>query len=227
MYPKTKFIRYYFVVLLLFISSVGFAQNNKPQETISDDSVQVLKAKVRTFFDELFMFEEAQHVIEARQLVSNKELGDSVQKHIKDYNNALFFISKVDINFFWNRVLNRKKYVVPSRKMFLDSKDKYLRKNTPASSIDFDIVLTPQWEDPQRKTDVKDYKINIKPHNYTKLTFSSEQKNNFKKVLNTPLKASYKTPKEAEVNKDVFAGLGELRNLLKTTSKPANIKLDL
>jgi len=205
---------------LLFFSPV-LAQD---ADTIS---VEQAKVKTRTFFDELFMFRMAADVFETRALISDNELGDSVENYMDHYDNALFFISRLEYDFFWNNILGRKKYKVPSSKLFLDSKDSYINKNEPGSSIDFDIVLTPQWEDPATEDKVKDYKVQINTANYTNVAFTTDQKEHLQTVLNSPFTENYSTPKDAAVNEAVFNGLAELRKLLTEAQKPVEIGLQL
>lgn len=192
-------------ILVLFLTfEIGFAQS---------DSIEVAKTKAKGILKELFMFKMAVDVIETRQLISNNELGDSVENYMTNYDNALFFKSTLDYDFFWNSVLERKKYKVPSNKMFLDSKSKYLSNNEVGTSIDFDIVLTPNWEDPAKEDKLKDYKVKITPGNYINLDFIEyDERTSLDETMNSFL-TKVATPKEAKVNDAVFEGLEKLRVL--------------
>ena len=214
----------FLLAAFIILTQAVFAQENNENTNVSVDQA---KENSKGILKELFMFKMAADVLETRALISDNELGDSIENHMANYDNALFFKSTMEYDFFWNKVLGRKKYKVPSSKMFLDSKDKYLEKNEVGTSIDFDIVLTPQWENPATQDKLKDYTIKITPDNYTGLAFTSEQKEQFSTTLNSELAETYTTPKNAEVNKAVFAGLAELRALLGEAQKPVNINLGI
>ncbi|NOQ24968.1 MAG: hypothetical protein GQ564_06350 [Bacteroidales bacterium] len=196
------------IISLFIIKAHGFAQ--EPTETISTEEAQV---GAKGLMKELFMFQMAKDVLEIRQLISDNELGDSVENYMNNYDNALFFKSTLDYDFFWNSVLGRKKYKVPSSQLFLDDKDKYLENNEVDTSIDFDIVLTPHWEDPDKEDKLKDYSVKITSGNFTNLSFSDDEKENLNAVLNSPFTTNVATPKEAKVNEAVFNGLAALRPL--------------
>lgn len=212
------------LLLLLVTFHAAYGQQESNTDTTDTESI---RQKARGMMRELFMFEMAADVLETRQLISDNQLGDSVEFFMNQYNNALFFKSTLDYDFFWNRLLGRKKNKVPSSKLFLDSKEKYLRNNEPAGSIDFDIVLTPQWEDPQTQNNLKDYKVEITAGNYTNLSFSSEQKKHFNSTLNEDFDETCTTPRAAEVNEAIFKGLVALRRLLGEAQKPVEIGLDI
>ena len=56
---------------------------------------------------------------------------------------------------------------------------------------------------------------------------TTEQKEHFNTTLNSELAETCTTPKNAEVNKAVFAGLAELRTLLVDLNKPITVNLDI
>ena len=200
-------------ILALFLTfEIGFAQS---------DSIEVAKTEAKGIMKELFMFKMAIDVLEIRQLISNNELGDSVENYMYHYDNALFFKSTLlDYDFFWNRVLGRKKYKVPERKIFLDSKGKYLENNDVGTSIDFDIVLTPNWEDSVKEESLIDYNVKITTGNYTNLAFIEyEERTLLDEAMNSHL-TKVATPKEAKVNDAVFNGLEKLRVLCADLKKP-------
>lgn len=207
-------------ILTAFISLFNpvFAQDSPTTEEIEE-----AKDKSKGFLNELFMFKMAADVIETRQIISNNELGDSVESYMSNHDNALFFISTLDYDFFWNDVLGRKKYKVPSSNVFLESRDKFMEKHN-GSSIDFDIVLTPQWENLATEDNLKDYKVEIIPGNYLKLDFAESDRTKFRDVMNSHFSENVATPKLAPVNEAVFDGLKTLRTLLeKSTLSPDDI----
>jgi hypothetical protein len=211
----------FLLAALLILTQAVFAQENNDNTNVTVDQA---KENSKGILKQLFMFKMAADVLETRQLISDNDLGDSIENHMTNYDNALFFKSTLEYDFFWNSVLGRKKYKVPSSKIFLESKDKYLANNVVNTSIDFDIVLTPQWENPATEDKLKDYTIEITPKNYVNLDFSESDKVKFKNTLNSRFSTNVSTPKLAPVSEAVFDGLENLRTLLtKSTLSPSDI----
>ena len=206
------------IVITLLLSIVqGFAQS---------DSIEVAQTEAKGIMKELFMFKMAIDVLETRQLISDNELGDSVENYMNNYDNALFFKSTLDYDFFWNSVLGRKKYKVPSSQLFLDSKGKYLNNNEVGTSIDFDIVLTPNWEDSVKEESLIDYNVKITTGNYTNLAFIEyEERTLLDEAMNSHL-TKVATPKKALVNEAVFEGLEKLRVLCADLTLENNININ-
>lgn len=200
----------FLLAAFIILTQAVFAQENNDNTTVTVDEA---KENSKGILKQLFMFKMAADVLETRALISDNDLGDSIENHMDNYDNALFFISKLEYDFFWNSVLGRKKYKVPSSKMFLDSKDKYLENNVVNTSIDFDIVLTPQWEDPSTEEKLKDYKVKIEPSNFINLSeFDADKKTEFNNLLNSHFSTNVVTPKDAPVNDAVFDGLDYLKD---------------
>ena len=215
------------ITSLFLIIAQGFAQADST-EGAQTDSIEVAQTKAKGILKQLFMFQMAIDVLETRQLMSDNELGDSVENYMFYYDNALFFKSTLDYKFFWNTVLGRKNHKVPSKQLFLDSKEEYLSENKVGSSIDLDIVLTPNWEDSVKEESLINYSVKITPSNYTKLYFTEDQEDSFNTVLNSPFATNVASPKDAEVNEAVFNGLAVLRKKVKRRDiRPSAVVFDV